>query len=60
MMSNPAILSDVDRIVMLMEEIAIAQSKLQPHDTGHIHTAINYMRNRVNEIKKDIEYGEIQ
>ena len=56
-MSNPAILSDVDRIVMLMEEIAIAQSKLQPTDTGHIHTAINYMRNRVDEIKGDIEEG---
>tara|TARA_B100001287_G_scaffold14242_1_gene10727 strand:- start:1964 stop:2143 length:180 start_codon:yes stop_codon:yes gene_type:complete len=59
-MSNPAVLSDIDRIVMLMEEIAIAQSKLQPTDTGHIHTAINYMRNRVEEIKKDIAYGEIQ
>lgn len=59
-MSNPAILSDVDRIVMLMEEIAIAQSKVQPTGTGHINTAINYMRNRVEEIKKDIEYGEIQ
>lgn len=56
-MSKPAVLSDVDRIVMLMEEIAIAQSKLEPTDTGHIHTAINYMRNRVDEIKGDIEGG---
>lgn len=59
-MSSPAILSDVDRIVMLMEEIAIAQGKLQPTDTGHINTAISYMRTRVDEIKKDIEYEKIQ
>ena len=51
---------DVKRIIMLMEEISIAERKLEPHDTGHIHTAINYLRNRVEEIQKDIAYGEIQ
>ena len=47
--------SDIDRIIMLMEEIAYAESQLQPHDTGHIHTAISWMKNRVNEIKKKME-----
>tara|TARA_B100001939_G_scaffold292755_1_gene264997 strand:- start:101 stop:271 length:171 start_codon:yes stop_codon:yes gene_type:complete len=51
---------DVERIIMLMEEISIAEQKLQPQDTGHIHTAINYLKHRVEEIQKDIAYGEIQ
>lgn len=46
-----ALVSDIDRIIMLMEEIAYAESQLQPQDTGHISTAINWMRHRVNEIK---------
>ena len=38
-----------------MDEIAIAKSKLQPHDTGHIHTSISYLESRVEEIQQDIE-----
>ena len=59
-MANHFISEDVDRIVVLMEEIAIAQSKLQPHDTGHIHTAISYLHSRVDEIKRDIAHSEVQ
>ena len=47
--------SDIDRIIMLMEEIAYAESQLQPHDTGHIHTAIGWMKNRVEQIKEKME-----
>ena len=46
-----ALTSDIDRIIMLMEEIAYAESQLQPHDTGHINTAISWMQKRVIEIK---------
>ncbi len=45
---------DVERIIMLMEEISIAEKKLKPQTTGHIHTAISYLRNRVEEIQKGI------
>ena len=31
-------------------EIAILKTKLQPHDTGHIHTAISVLEARINEI----------
>jgi len=41
----------VERIIMLMEEIQYAESQLQPHDTGHIHTAINWMKSRVEQLK---------
>jgi len=47
--------SEIDRIVMLMEEIAYAKSQLQPHDTGHIHTAINWMQSRVDSIKEKLK-----
>ena len=43
------------RLVLLMDEIAIAKSKLQPQDTGHIHTSINYLESRVEELKKEID-----
>ena len=43
------------RLTTLMDEIAIAKSKLQPHDTGHIHTSISYLESRVEEVQKEIE-----
>lgn len=40
-----------DLKAILNNEIRVAESRLQPHDTGHIHTAINYMKSRVKEIE---------
>ena len=47
--------SKTARLLLLMDEISIAKSKLQPHDTGHIHTSINYLQSRVDEIKSEID-----
>ena len=47
------------RLILLMDEIAIAKSKLQPHDTGHIHTSISYLERRVEEVQKEID-GELR
>ena len=47
--------SEVDRLVILMEEIAYAKSQLQPQDTGHIHTAINWMESRIDQIKEQLK-----
>jgi len=44
-----------ERLLLLMDEIAIAKSKLQPEDTGHIHTSINYLESRVEEVKNEID-----
>ncbi len=38
-----------------MDEIRIAKTKLQPHDTGHIHTSISYLESRVEEVQENIE-----
>ena len=40
---------DVIRAVLL-DEIAVHQSRLQPHDTGHLHTAIGVLESRLEEL----------
>mgnify|MGYP003150825059 FL=1 len=30
------------------------EKKIQPHDTGHIHTTISTLENRVKEIQNEI------
>tara|TARA_B100000123_G_scaffold253090_1_gene213858 strand:- start:425 stop:613 length:189 start_codon:yes stop_codon:yes gene_type:complete len=56
---NMALIKEIDRLVMLMEEIAILKSRLQPHDTGHIHTTISTLESRVEEIRNNLaEVGE--
>ena len=30
------------------------RGKIRDHDTGHIHTTINTLENRVNEIQSDM------
>ena len=43
------------RLILLMDEISIAKSRLEPHDTGHIHTSISYLESRVDEVQKQID-----
>ena len=48
-------ISEVDRLVMLIEEIAYARSQLKEHDTGHIHTAISWMEKRADDIREKMK-----
>ena len=48
------LVKEVDRLVMLMEEIAILKSRLQPEDTGYIHTTISTLESRVEEIRNNL------
>jgi|TARA_B100000123_G_scaffold54906_1_gene37965 hypothetical protein len=47
------------RISILEKEIEYAKSQLQPHDTGHIHTAISWLEHRIRELKGLNEEDEI-
>ena len=47
-------MTDADRLIFIMEEIAIAKGKIQPTATGHIHTSISYMESRVEEIREKL------
>lgn len=50
-----SLVSESDRLVVLLEEIAYAESQLQPQDTGHINTAISWMQQRVRLIKEKMD-----
>ena len=53
------LVKEVDRLVFLMEEISILKSRLQPEDTGHIHTTISTLESRVVEFRNNlVESGE--
>ena len=43
----------------LREEINVLKERLRPHDTGHIHTTINTLEERVQEIKQQIDDNKL-
>ena len=45
-----AVTRDEVRLAVLQDEIEIHKSRLQPHDTGHLHTAISVIQRRIEEI----------
>ena len=47
--------SCVDRLQILLEEVSILKSKFDPHDTGHLRTAVSVLNERIEEVKKNIE-----
>lgn len=40
-------------------EIKELESRLQPHDTGHIHTTIDVLKDRLKEIKIELEEDKV-
>ena len=51
-------IDDITRLKLLYEEIAVLESRLEPHDTGHLRTAISVLRNRCEEIERGMETGD--
>ena len=49
----------MNHVRALSEEINVLQERIQPHDTGHIHTTINTLEERVKEINKQIEDNKL-
>ena len=45
------LINDIVRVNVLGEEIEYYKTLLQPHDTGHIHTTIGFLRRRIEELK---------
>ena len=45
----------VDHKKSLLREIEILHSRIEEHDTGHIHTAISVLKHRVEELNGQIE-----
>ena len=45
-----AVTRDEVRLAVLQDEIEIHKSRLEPHDTGLLHTAISVIQNRIEEL----------
>ena len=45
----------LDHMLALTEEVNILTQRIEPHDTGHIHTTINTLRDRIGELKKELK-----
>ena len=48
---NKKLLNDIVRISVLEEEVEYYKTLLREHDTGHIHTAIHFIEDRVRILK---------
>ena len=44
----------MDYMMFLIQEIGVLKLRFQPHDTGHLHTAVNVLQGRVQEIRQEI------
>ena len=49
----------MNHVRALQEEIGVLKDRIQPHDTGHIHTTISTLEERVKEINKQLEKNKI-
>ena len=45
------LINDLVRIEVLEEELAYYRTLIQTHDTGHIHTTIHFIEDRVRILK---------
>lgn len=44
----------LDYLSVLECEVRVLHDRLQPHDTGHLHTTINVLNERIEEIRGEI------
>ena len=49
-----AVPMDIIRIAVLEETIEIFKSRIEPHDTGFLHTTIGTLEHRIEELENDI------
>ena len=51
----------MDHMFALMNEVRVLVGRLEPRDTGEIHTTINILNGRVEELKHELSRnGEIE
>ena len=44
-----------NHVDVLKTEIEVLASRLEPHDTGHLHTTIYTLKHRIEELQKEID-----
>ena len=55
-----AVPMDVIKIAVLKDEIEIFKSRIEPHDTGHLHTTISTLKHRIKELEDDLAISSRQ
>ena len=55
-----AVPMDVIRIAVLEETIEVFKSRIEPHDTVHLHTTIGTLKHRIEELKNDLAISSRQ
>ena len=51
----------MDHMFALMDEVRVLVGRLKPRDTGHIHTTINVLNDRVEELRLGLSRnGELE
>ncbi len=51
---------DINRVAHLKGEINLLRSRLKPSATGHLHTTIGVLEERVKEIQKQLDDGLVE
>ncbi len=49
----------ITHIRVLEAEIKVQKSRIEPHDTGHIHTTIGVLEDRVEELLVEVKNGPV-
>tara|TARA_B100000524_G_scaffold79487_1_gene36390 strand:- start:581 stop:772 length:192 start_codon:yes stop_codon:yes gene_type:complete len=49
----------MNHVRALQEEIGVLKDRIQPHDTGHIHTTISTLEDRVKEINEELDKNKL-
>ena len=54
-MSGYRVITDEDKehINHLKEEVEVFRSRIEPHDTGHLYTAISVLEHRIEELENE-------
>ena len=52
--TSKKLINDLVRINVLEEEIEYYKTLLQPSDTGHIHTTISFLSQRLSNLKGEL------
>ena len=51
---------DINRVAHLKDEINLLRSRLKPSATGHLHTTIGVLEERVKEMQKQLDDGLVE
>ena len=53
---NKKLINDIVRVSVLEEEIEYYKTLIQPEDTGHIHTTISFLKDRLRNLNGEKEW----